>query len=116
MAARLLQARQASLFRRDGSNPTEDKMLKDWNDRRRELARLLLAPPDETSLGQRARKIQQLTEEKERLERQLADSLPGFGRDQGLCNTPTANCSGHSLIGLSLSTWFNTSAVNKTRA
>jgi len=82
MIARVLKRRQASLFRQASSNRTESQALAAWNDRRRELARLLLAPSN--GQDKEAQRIQQLTAEKERLERQLADSLPELARDEEL--------------------------------
>ena len=78
MIARLLQGRQASLFQRASANSAEGRMLKDWNDRRRELASLLLAPSEETGRSQRPERIQQLTEEKERLERHWPTHCQGL--------------------------------------
>ena len=88
MIARLLERRQASLVQQASSDPARSRALADWNERRRELARLFLAPSDGTGPDKNLERIHELTEEKERLERQLADSLPEFARAQGLKRRP----------------------------
>ena len=62
------------------------RALTAWNDRRRELARLLLTAL--TAPAQRDERVRQLTDEKERLERQLAELIPEFARDSGLTLRP----------------------------
>jgi CHAT domain-containing protein/tetratricopeptide (TPR) repeat protein len=88
MIARMLERRQASLFQQASSDPAKSRLLADWNDRRRELSRLILAPSDGAGLVESLERIRQVTEEKERLERQLADSLPEFAREERLKRRP----------------------------
>ncbi len=82
MIARLLSRRQGALAERARSSPEAGRALAAWNDKRRELARLLLADP-EPGEGS-SQRITQLSAEKERLERQLADALPGWSQVAGL--------------------------------
>ena len=72
-------------------------MLADWNDRRRELARLLLAPSGGRATAKNLERIQQVTDEKERLERQLADSLPEFARNQASEASPAQRAAEQAL-------------------
>ncbi len=88
MIARVLQRRQDSLFQRATGDSPEGRLLKKWNDRRQELARLMLAPSDALGATQRPERMRQLTQDKEQLERQLADSLPGFACDQAAKRRP----------------------------
>ena len=81
LVARMLQHRQSALVEEAGLDPAERRMFAAWNNCRLELARLILAPP--VGKEKATRRIQQLTEEKERLERQLASSLPDFLRNRG---------------------------------
>jgi CHAT domain-containing protein/tetratricopeptide (TPR) repeat protein len=86
--ARTLRRRQASLFDRARTDPATRQAIETWNDRRRQLARLLLAPSDGRDDAGRLRQLRELTVEKERLERRLAEALPEFGRQQQLDQTP----------------------------
>ena len=88
MIARMLNRRQASLFQAASSDPARSGLLADWNDRRRELARLILVPSGGRDTVKREERIRQLTAEKERLERQLADSLPEFAREEQKMRRP----------------------------
>ena len=84
MIARLLQSRQASLSQRAIADPAERRMLAVWNDRRRGACPPAVCAVRWPQQARRVERIRQLTQEKERLERQLADTLPDFARDQGL--------------------------------
>ncbi|MGP0068103.1 MAG: CHAT domain-containing tetratricopeptide repeat protein [Isosphaeraceae bacterium] len=82
--ARTLLRRQASLSRRAGTDPATRQLVSSWNDRRQELARLMMAPFDGHNGLDRLRRLEKLTLEKEQLERQLAVEVPDFARDQRL--------------------------------
>jgi CHAT domain-containing protein len=86
--ARTLQRRQASLFDLARNNPATRQTIETWQDRRRQLARLLLAPSDGRDNPERLKRLQDLTADKERLERQLAEALPEFARQQKLNQSP----------------------------
>jgi tetratricopeptide (TPR) repeat protein/CHAT domain-containing protein len=86
--ARTLQRRQASLFDLARTDPATRQAIETWNDRRRQLARLLLAPSDGRDDAGRLRQLRELTAEKERLERRLAEALPEFARQQRLDRSP----------------------------
>jgi CHAT domain-containing protein/tetratricopeptide (TPR) repeat protein len=88
LIARTLERRQASFVQQTGSDRASRQIVEAWNDRRRELARLLLAPPDGRNQAERLGRLERLTTEKERLERRLADALPEFARDQRLKRSP----------------------------
>ena len=59
-----------------------------WNDCRRELAMLSLAPFDGHVNRDQLQRLRQLSADKERLEKQLAQALPEFARGQGLDRQP----------------------------
>jgi CHAT domain-containing protein/Tfp pilus assembly protein PilF len=86
--ARTLERRQASLFVLAKNSPATRQAIETWNDRRRQLARLLLAPSDGRDNAERLGRLRQLTVEKERLERQLAEAVPEFARQQKLNQNP----------------------------
>ncbi len=86
--ARTLRRRQASLFDRARTDPATRQAIETWNDRRRQLARLLLARSDRRDDVGRLRQLRELTVEKERLERRLAEALPEFARQQRLDQSP----------------------------
>jgi tetratricopeptide (TPR) repeat protein len=90
--ARTLERRQASLFNLADTHPATRQTIETWRDRRRQLARLLLAPSDGRDHPDRLRPLQELTADKERLERQLAEAIPEFARQQRL------NQSSHSRL------------------
>ncbi len=80
--ARALTRRQASLSARAATDSAISQMFATWADSRRELSRLILAPSDGTINQDRLTRIQQLSDAKEHLERQLAEAVPDFARDQ----------------------------------
>ena len=82
--ARTLQRRQASLSDRAKTDPATRRTIEAWQESRRQLARLLRAP----SSPDRLKQLQELTGDKERLERQLAELLPEFARQQKLDRSP----------------------------
>ena len=86
--ARMLQRRQAELFRQAAGDPAARRDLETWRDIRGQFARLLLATADGRDHPERLARLQQLTAEKERLERRLADAIPRFARDQALESSP----------------------------
>jgi CHAT domain-containing protein/tetratricopeptide (TPR) repeat protein len=86
--ARVLQRRQAALLHRAGANPATRRVIDAWRDTRGQLARLLLATADGRDHPERTQRLQELTAEKERLERQLAEMLPEFARQQALERSP----------------------------
>src|SRR5262249_27557520 len=74
----------ASLFDLAKTNPATRQTVEAWQESRRELARLVRAP----SHPDRLKQLQELTRDKERLERQLAEALPEFARQQKLDQSP----------------------------
>ena len=82
--ARTLRRRQAFLFDLAKTDPATRQTIEAWQESRRQLARLLRAPSNPDRLKQ----LQELTRDKERLERQLAESLPDFARQQKLDQSP----------------------------
>jgi CHAT domain-containing protein/tetratricopeptide (TPR) repeat protein len=84
--ARALRRRQAALALRAGADTR--RALDSWLDARRQLARLLLATSDRRDDPGRVGRIRGLTADKERLERQLAASLPELAREQALARSP----------------------------
>jgi CHAT domain-containing protein/Tfp pilus assembly protein PilF len=82
--ARTLQRRQAFLFDLAKSDPATRQTIEAWQESRRRLARLLRAP----SSSDRLKELQGLSRDKERLERQLAEALPEFARQQRLNQSP----------------------------
>jgi len=86
--ARMLQRRQAELFRRAAADPGALRDIETWRDIRGQLARLLLATADGRDHPERLARLQQLTADKERLERQLAEAIPEFARHQVLERSP----------------------------
>ena len=82
--ARTLQRRQAVLFDLAKTDPATRRTIEAWQESRRQLARLLRVPSNPDRLKQ----LQELTRDKERLERQLAEALPEFAREQKLNQSP----------------------------
>jgi hypothetical protein len=70
--ARMLQRRQAAQFHLSSTEPATRRTIEVWRDIRGQLARLMLAAADGRDHPERLQQIQQLTAEKERLERVLA--------------------------------------------
>jgi CHAT domain-containing protein/tetratricopeptide (TPR) repeat protein len=85
---RAIQRRQAALALSAGSDAAVRQKLEAWLNIRRQLARLLLATADGRNDPGRVQRVQQLTAEKERLERTLAQALPEFARQQALTHSP----------------------------
>ena len=81
---RTLRRRQASLFDLARTDPATRRTIEDWQARRRQLARMLRA----SSNPGRLKQLQDLTREKERLERELAEAVPDFARQQKLDRSP----------------------------
>jgi tetratricopeptide (TPR) repeat protein len=87
---RLLEGRhraiiQAAASSSEATAAEKEKIRASWQKlqrRRRELARLLLAPSGKDKAG--IEQLQTLTKEKEDLEQQLAKLLPAFAREQAL--------------------------------
>ena len=86
--ARVLQHRQAALTLRAGADAATRQTLESWRDVRRQLARLLLATADGRDDPGRVQRLRSLTAEKERLERELAEAIPEFAREQALMRSP----------------------------
>ncbi len=86
--ARMLERRQANLFHRAARDPSARREIETWRDIRGQLARLLLATADGHNHAERLVKIQQLTAEKERLERHLAEAIPAFARHKSIERSP----------------------------
>ena len=82
--ARTLQRRQAFLSDLAKTDAATRQSIGSWQESRRQLARLLRAPTNPSRLKQ----LQELTRDKERLERQLAEALPDFARQQMLNQSP----------------------------
>ncbi len=70
--ARMLRRRQAEQFHLASTNPAVGRTIEAWRNTRGELARLLLATADGRDHPERLWRLQHLTAEKERLERDLA--------------------------------------------
>jgi CHAT domain-containing protein/Tfp pilus assembly protein PilF len=79
-------ARRQQLLRGITDNQTR-ALAEDLLDARRQLARLLLAPADPRS-EDREQRLRRLTEQKERLERDLARRLPNLQRRDTLARAP----------------------------
>jgi CHAT domain-containing protein/tetratricopeptide (TPR) repeat protein len=86
--ARILQRRQATLYRLEAAEPTARQTIEAWRDTRGRLARLMLATADGREHPERLQQIQHLSAVKERLERELAAAIPGFARIQALERSP----------------------------
>ena len=82
--ARTLQRRQALLFDLARTDAATCQTIDAWQESRRRLARLLRAPSNPDRLKQ----LQGLARDKERFERQLAEALPDFARQQKLNRSP----------------------------
>ena len=91
--ARILRDRQAAAFGQARTDPATRRTIAAWRDTRARLARLILATADGRDHPERARSIQQLGAEKERLERELAAALPEFARSRALDAAATRTCS-----------------------
>ncbi len=81
---RVLQQRQAALFPLATADVANRRALETWRDTRRQLARLMLATSDGRDRPERLKQVEQLTADKERLERQLAGAIPEFARQKAL--------------------------------
>jgi CHAT domain-containing protein/tetratricopeptide (TPR) repeat protein len=88
--ARAIQHRQAALVLQAGSDAKSRQKLESWREVRRQLARLLLATAEGRDDPGRIGRLRQLTAEKERRERELAEAIPEFGRQQALAHSPHA--------------------------
>ncbi len=86
--ARMLERRQAELFHQAAANPAARRDIETWRDVRRQLVRLLLATADGRDHPARLAKLQQLSADKEHLERQLVKAIPEFARDNALKGSP----------------------------
>jgi CHAT domain-containing protein/tetratricopeptide (TPR) repeat protein len=86
--ARAIQHRQAALALLAESNARARQKLESWRDVRRQLARLMLATAEGRDDPGRLLRLQELTAEKERIERELAEALPEFARQQALTRSP----------------------------
>ncbi len=86
--ARVLNRRQAELFHKAALDPAARRDIDSWRDIRGQLAKLLLATADGHEQPERLARLQQLTADKERLERQLAAAIPEFGCRQALERSP----------------------------
>ncbi len=86
--ARMLKRRQADLFRHAAEDLSARREIATWRDVRGQLAKLLLATADGRDHPERLARLQQLTAEKERLERQLAGAIPEFASHQALERSP----------------------------
>ncbi len=82
--ARMLQRRQAELFRQAAVAPGAARDIETWREIRDELARLLLATADGRDHPERLARLQHLTADKERIERQLAATIREFARHQDM--------------------------------
>ena len=72
------------------TDPATRRTIEAWRDVRGQLARLLLATADGRDHPERVARLKQLTAEKERLERELAEAIPEFARQQALERSPHA--------------------------
>ena len=63
---RMLERRQAELFRQAAANPAAHRDIESWHEVRRQLARLLLATADGRDHPERVTQLRQLTADKER--------------------------------------------------
>ena len=86
--ARILQRRQTGLFELAAGNAAARRDIERWRDIRGQLARLLLVTAGGRDNPGRLARLQQLSVDKERLERQLADAIPRLARDQTLERSP----------------------------
>jgi tetratricopeptide (TPR) repeat protein len=82
--SRILQRRQQAV--RLGADAESRTLLEELFEKRQALSRLLLAPPREPA--EHRRRLETLTQRKEDLERQLAQRLPEFRRQQALAHAP----------------------------
>jgi CHAT domain-containing protein/tetratricopeptide (TPR) repeat protein len=81
---RILERRQQSLAQ--ASDPEDRTLWQELVGVRHELSRLLLAPAADRP--ERQQRVQQLGEQRESLDRRLAERLPGFGRQLDLERLP----------------------------
>jgi CHAT domain-containing protein/Tfp pilus assembly protein PilF len=86
-------ARRQHLLRGITDDPTR-ALAEALLDARRQLARLLLAPAD-AATKDREQRLRELTECKERLERDLAQRLPDFRRHETLSRAPSTDLVQH---------------------
>lgn len=86
--ASMLQRRQTAQFHLATGDPATRRAIEAWRDTRGQLARLLLATADGRDHPERLQRLQQLTAEKERLERDLAGALPEFAHTQAFERSP----------------------------
>jgi tetratricopeptide (TPR) repeat protein/CHAT domain-containing protein len=85
---RALQQRQAALTVRAGVDANSRRTLESWRDVRRQITRLMLATSNRRQDPDRVLRLRLLTADKERLERELAASVPEFAREQALAQSP----------------------------
>ena len=86
--ARVLQRRQAELLSQAAADPAARRRIESWRNFRGQLSRLALSTADGRDHPDRLAKLQQLTADKESLERQLAEAIPEFGRRRALERSP----------------------------
>ena len=84
----MLERRQAELYRQAAADPGARRDIDTWRDIRGQLAKLLLATADGRDHPERLARLQQLTADKERLERKLAEAIPEFARRKALEQSP----------------------------
>jgi tetratricopeptide (TPR) repeat protein/CHAT domain-containing protein len=82
--ARGLQRRQVLFTRRAATDPATRRKIEAWRDTRSQLARLVLATSDGRDHPERIRRLEQLSAEKERYERDLAEAIPDIARSRAL--------------------------------
>lgn len=82
--ARMLRRRRAELSRQAAADPAIRRVVNTWRDVRSQLARMLMATADGRDHPERLTRLQQLTTEKDRIERRLAEAIPDFLRRQAL--------------------------------
>jgi CHAT domain-containing protein len=83
----ILHDRQAATLDRARTNPALEPTVTAWRDARSRLARLILATSDGRDDPGRVELVQELSREKERLERELATAVPEFARKRALEET-----------------------------
>jgi tetratricopeptide (TPR) repeat protein len=86
--ARAIQHRHVALGLLATADATTRQKLESWRDVRRQLARLMLATADGRDDPGQVGRLRQLAADKERIERELAESLPEFARQQALAHRP----------------------------
>ena len=86
--ARTIERRRAARFSAATGDLATRQTLEAWQDTRRQLSRLLLAPSSGRADPGRLKRAQELTANKEKLERKLAETLPEFARHRQLDLSP----------------------------